>query len=384
MAGSTFQFSQALNSVNNPSGVFQYGFNNIDDPNFPLGFNLFDAYGFTDGSPLTPAPYPQNKILGWYKTGNTDIDLAIAYQHLGELHTAGNFVVGSFYIIETIGTTDFTLIGAASNTTGIAFTATGNGSGTGTASRIHFDISPQPFPTGGLYVHPIGGVGHNGTKSPVIRITVPYDANFSLNGTIQRATNACGTDIGYSIMKNISTPILNRVNLPTSSTPSTVTVAPIIVNGGDIIDFIIDRGDDLGDSCDDTAIDFNVTFIGLQVSPPMLQGTPDCNSTSLTYDFILQQDGNVSLYLLGNPTPIQTIPIVANGTNGIATFTSLNLTSGGTYYAIATNVGQLDSDPSTNLIISPCSTAIAVDDIVITTANTPITFNVSVNDTLCP
>jgi hypothetical protein len=37
------------------------------------------------------------------------------------------------YVIETVGTTDFTLIGAASNTVGVVFTATGAGTGTGTA-----------------------------------------------------------------------------------------------------------------------------------------------------------------------------------------------------------------------------------------------------------
>jgi hypothetical protein len=48
--------------------------------------------------------------------------------------TAGNFVSGSTYTIVTVGTTDFTLIGAASNNVGVTFTATGVGSGTGTAS----------------------------------------------------------------------------------------------------------------------------------------------------------------------------------------------------------------------------------------------------------
>ena len=47
--------------------------------------------------------------------------------------TAGSFVVGKTYIINSIGNTNFTLIGAASNTVGITFTATGIGSGTGTA-----------------------------------------------------------------------------------------------------------------------------------------------------------------------------------------------------------------------------------------------------------
>ena len=40
---------------------------------------------------------------------------------------------GTAYVIGTIGTTDWTTIGAASNTVGLAFTATGTGSGSGTA-----------------------------------------------------------------------------------------------------------------------------------------------------------------------------------------------------------------------------------------------------------
>lgn len=47
--------------------------------------------------------------------------------------TAGNFVAGKIYRIVSIGTTDFTLIGATSNTIGLHFVATGAGSGTGTA-----------------------------------------------------------------------------------------------------------------------------------------------------------------------------------------------------------------------------------------------------------
>ena len=46
---------------------------------------------------------------------------------------AGSFVVGGVYTIATVGTTDFTLIGAADNLVGTVFTATGVGAGTGTA-----------------------------------------------------------------------------------------------------------------------------------------------------------------------------------------------------------------------------------------------------------
>ncbi len=41
--------------------------------------------------------------------------------------TAGNFVTGLSYTILSVGTTDFTALGAASNTVGVSFTATGTG-----------------------------------------------------------------------------------------------------------------------------------------------------------------------------------------------------------------------------------------------------------------
>jgi hypothetical protein len=47
--------------------------------------------------------------------------------------TAGSFVIGQYYTIREVGTTDFTLIGAVANTVGVLFQATGAGTGTGVA-----------------------------------------------------------------------------------------------------------------------------------------------------------------------------------------------------------------------------------------------------------
>jgi len=56
--------------------------------------------------------------------------------------TAGDFVTGYQYEIISVGTTDFTLIGASSNTAGVTFTATDVGSGTGTAGHVlNYDTS---------------------------------------------------------------------------------------------------------------------------------------------------------------------------------------------------------------------------------------------------
>lgn len=54
--------------------------------------------------------------------------------------TAGNFIVGQEYKIASIGTTDYTSIGAASNTVGLFFTSTGSGSGSGQAYLDKLDI----------------------------------------------------------------------------------------------------------------------------------------------------------------------------------------------------------------------------------------------------
>jgi len=48
----------------------------------------------------------------------------------------GSFVVGKTYQIVSVGSTDFTLIGASANTVGVIFNATGVGSGSGTAKLV--------------------------------------------------------------------------------------------------------------------------------------------------------------------------------------------------------------------------------------------------------
>lgn len=76
-----------------------------------------------------------------------------AWLRVGQPVTAGSFVTGIRYVILTVGSTDFTLIGAASNTIGVSFVATGVGAGTGTAtpenSCTEYDISATAIVGGG-------------------------------------------------------------------------------------------------------------------------------------------------------------------------------------------------------------------------------------------
>ena len=57
--------------------------------------------------------------------------------------TAGNFVIGATYSIYSVGTTDFTSIGASTNTVGVIFKATGIGSGSGVATQTSTNQAQQ-------------------------------------------------------------------------------------------------------------------------------------------------------------------------------------------------------------------------------------------------
>ena len=72
--------------------------------------------------------------------------------------TAGSFVTGIGYQIVSVGSTDFTAIGAASNTVGVFFTATGAGSGSGTArANADTDADIATVSSGNLTITNING-----------------------------------------------------------------------------------------------------------------------------------------------------------------------------------------------------------------------------------
>jgi hypothetical protein len=88
-------------------------------------------------------------------SGNT-ADGSTAFFGLGAAATAGGFNVGTSYTILTVGTTDFTLIGASANTVGVVFTATGAGTGTGTAGPNANNNTALGYNTGGGLVYGSG------------------------------------------------------------------------------------------------------------------------------------------------------------------------------------------------------------------------------------
>jgi len=105
----------------------------------------------------------------------------------GSTVNSGSFVAGTEYTILTVGTTDFTLIGASSNTVGVVFTATGVGSGNGTATTNTWTSAANNKLTSSTAQASTSGTSINFTGIPswVKRITVMFNG-VSSNGSSDR------------------------------------------------------------------------------------------------------------------------------------------------------------------------------------------------------
>jgi len=114
--------------------------------NFPtLNYFTFDTYGnikalfetatITASAPTSTTNFNISTQAVQYYTSNATTNFTLNFRGAATATiSAGSFVVGTVYTILTVGTTDFTAIGASSNTVGVIFTATGAGSGSGNAT----------------------------------------------------------------------------------------------------------------------------------------------------------------------------------------------------------------------------------------------------------
>ena len=187
-----------------------------------------------------------NTTYGGTFAGSSSTTLTVtATRHesaFDEFVNAGQFIIGVTYMIETVGTTDFTAIGASSNTVGVIFTATGLGSGTGIAGVGYGNVfSPSPdyltLGTGDtsqlvsnlavVFSAPtFGGIVANKYYyiSSIINSTT-FNLSETIGGPVFSLTTGTGSMTGYinpAIVANI-TDVNSVITPPTQITPCTQT-----------------------------------------------------------------------------------------------------------------------------------------------------------------
>lgn len=300
-----FSLKQTVNRTNNPSidGIFEYG---MFDP-VTLEFTPFDAYGYTDGSPVNYNNLDFAKILGWYKSNVGD------YPHLAFEHIQGNS-----------------------------------------------NITPQPFPNQGVYIHPAVSWVQGVNANVGVRIHILSPATFQIltGSTIESADNNCGDNINYRVRKN-STDLIPNTVIAHGSGQHAITTTVTSVTTGDKIDIMTGVGNS-GDNpfCDDTALEALIEIIPTKVNTPTVDMF-SCSDTDVTAHVSLQTEGTVEMYN-SSDVLIGTGTIIPDGYNGITTITNLDLSEGGSFYFIAKNSGQVDSERTSVITIASCCTPVTI------------------------
>ena len=149
--GSDSLYSNTTGSYNTASGFYALysnttGYSNTASGSHALYSNTTGIANNANGAHALRSNTTgySNTAMGYkslFSNVTGDNNVAIGSESLyysGMEVTAGSFVPGFVYTIQTIGTTDYTLIGAANNIVGTTFYCTGVGTGTGTATSNTF------------------------------------------------------------------------------------------------------------------------------------------------------------------------------------------------------------------------------------------------------
>ena len=143
-------------------------FTSIGASNNNVGTN-FTATGVGTGTGTATLRNNCDSIAN--NTASLNHDPGVYFRLQKQVVNAGSFVTGTSYTIMTLGSTDFTLIGAATNTVGVTFTATGVGSGSGNAQASVTNYanytgytinSAGPFPKVAARIDCSGAIGATG------------------------------------------------------------------------------------------------------------------------------------------------------------------------------------------------------------------------------
>lgn len=288
MSSVAYSLKSGVNRTNNPSigGVFSYGRYTSAGV-----FTLFDNYEYSDGTPFVAEPFDSTKVLSW--KGDDE------FPHLGFENLSPNS-----------------------------------------------NITPQPFPTFGIYLHP-----HvtSGVREDVgVRVIIPFSGNISIQTLIQKADLVCGDGIGYRIIRN-GVAIQSRQYIEPSATPLSINTPLNYFSAGDVIDFIVDSGTIYNFTCDDVMLEITLTYQYNKIPSPVVDVTSIlCSTTSISGTTAYVADGTrASIY--DGTTLLYSTGVSLNNTlyNGSFSFTGLDFTNslGKNLYITLEKSGDVNSDP---------------------------------------
>ena len=175
---------------------------------------------------LTSAPYPTaSRELGLPAPASACI-LSASTPTI----TAGAFVIGTSYVIATVGDTNFVTVGASASTVGVAFTATGVGSGTGTVTA-NTETETRYY----VYTY-VSDIGEEGAPSPastalsckpsdtvtISSLAAPPAGNYGINRIRVYRTATGTTATEYFFLRELGTAATIAVTAATRGTTYTI------------------------------------------------------------------------------------------------------------------------------------------------------------------
>jgi hypothetical protein len=287
MSSVIYSLKNGINRTNNPTigGVFAYGSYTSSGV-----FTLFNNYEYEDGDPFVSEPFDDTKPLVWKG--------ATQYPHLGFENLQPNS-----------------------------------------------EITPQPFPSFGIYLHPFI---NEGVREDVgVRVTIPFAGSLSIVSVIQRADLECGDDVGYRIMRN-GVAIQSRQFIAPSSSTTTINTPANTFVAGDIIDFIVDVGSQNNYYCDDVALEITLTYQYTKIPTPVVTTSPIlCSTTTINGTTAYVAEGTTASLYDGSTLLYSTSVILDNILyNGSFSFTGLDFSNslGKSLYIVLEKSGDVQSE----------------------------------------
>jgi hypothetical protein len=298
----------------------------------------------------------------------------------GYLHTAGDFitataaptlVAGKIYTIASLGTTDFTQIGAISNTVGTTFRCTAPGTGTGTAGPLYKITSPgnTNFTSIGAANSVIGttfvatGVGTGTGQAvlvPTVMVSYPFTSavNWSAGATITPGEYIRSINAGVEYYYKVSSGTVLGTSPPTQH-----IIGGTEANGGSAQLTYVGKNSTitatLTDGSNGTTLNQSLALVNVSDGGYGYQGTPTLYFTSPKYTTInWTPSSSWAQYTI---IQYQGRYYKVVSASGLSALTGPTDVSGSTFYNGSAQLQYVAQDPSLTPVVTKTEASISLN-----------------------